>query len=101
MAEPKQPGFSDIITFDIFDESDCDNNQIMVGHLTQEEEEEIHNVVSLLDSVNSKELIDFTSHENNIRHKPINLVELDRLAGKNNAITTNYQTKWALAVLRS
>ena len=101
MSAQQQDAFSDVITFDIFDDSDIENNQINVRNLTQEEQEDIANVVSLMDAVNSKELIDFSSQENALRHKPINPVELDRLAGKNNAITTNYQTKWALTVLRS
>ena len=68
MSEQKQPVFSDVISFDIFDDSDLENNEISVANLTQEEQEELANVVSLMDSVNSKELIDFSSQENTVRH---------------------------------
>ena len=93
MAEPDESVFSDIITFDIYDNSELENNDITIQDFTQEEKEEIEHVVSLIDSVNSKELMDFSTQENTIRHKPVSTAELDRLAGKNNAITTNYQTK--------
>ena len=68
--------------------------------MTQEEEEEVQNVVSLLDSVNSKELIDFATQQTEHRHRSISEAELDPLAGKNNAQTTVYQTKWAIAVFK-
>ena len=87
MSAQQQDAFSDVITFDIFDDSDIENNQITIRHLTQEEQDDIANVVSLMDSVNSKELMDFSSQDNAVQHKPVNPVELDHLAGKNNAIT--------------
>ena len=100
MSDIQTPGFSEVITFNIYDESDMENSNIIVDNLTQEEREEIANVVSLIDSVNSRELMDFSTQENPTRHKPVSSEELNRLAGKNNAITTKYQTKWALTVLR-
>ena len=91
---------SDVISFDIFSDETATNDLDIVDTLTQEEAEEIANVVSVLDNVNSRELIDFCSQENTLRHKGIDDSELDRLAGKNSAIMTIYQTKWARAVMK-
>ena len=41
MSEQKQPAFSDVISFDIFDDLDLENNEISVANLTQEEQEEL------------------------------------------------------------
>ena len=73
MAELASTPFSGVISFDISDALEDENEQIylMIGNLTQEEQQEIGNVVSLIDTVNFKELIDFTSQETHVRHKPI------------------------------
>ena len=99
---PQRRGPSeDVITFDLLaDDSSMDDFQI-IGQLTQAEEEEIANVVSVLDGVNSREVIDFSMQQPEPRHKGISNSELDQLAGKNNAITTQYQTKWAYAVFKA
>ena len=86
---------SSVITFDLLDNSlSLDDFQI-IGQLTQAEQEEIANVVSVIDGVNSRELVDFSMQQNERHHKGVSDVKLDCLAGKNNAITTQYQTKWA------
>ena len=91
---------SEVISFDIFSDETATNDIDIVDTLTQEEAEEIANVVSVLDNVNSWELINFCSQENTLCHKGISDCELDHLAGKNSAITTIYQTKWARAVMK-
>ena len=76
----------------------------MTANLTQEEKEEMYVLVNELEGVNSRELIDFTSQQDAAseppRHKAINTQELDRLAHKNCAEQTHYQTKWAVAVMK-
>ena len=64
--------------------------------------------MSELDSVNSRELMDFAMQSlgNSAdvtakpHHKVLSVDELDRLAGKNSAESTIYQTKWATAVMK-
>ena len=68
--------------------------------MSYDEKEEIAMVLSQLESVNSKELMDFATQETGGRHLTVSKSELDRLASKNNAEMTNYQTKWAVTVLR-
>ena len=91
---------SKVISFDIFSDETVTNDIDIVDTLTQEEAEEIANVVSVLDNVNSRELMDFSSQENTLPHKGIDDSELDRLASKNSVITTVYQTKWARTVMK-
>ena len=68
--------------------------------MTEDEKQEVDNVVSLLDSVNSRELVNFCTQETKPRHRSVDESELDRLAGKNNTFATNYQTKWAITVFK-
>ena len=78
-------------------------NNFSLTIFTSEEREEICRVVDELESVNSRELIDFTSQENataNPRHKLVSPAELDRLANKNSSDNTLYQTKWATTVMK-
>ena len=60
-------------------------------------------IVSELESVNSREVIDFATQQDTIlpqRHKEVTDLELDRLASKNNAESTVYQTRWAITVFK-
>ena len=61
--------------------------------MSYDEKEEIAIVLSQLESVNSKELMDFATQETGGRHLTVSKSEPDRLASKNNAETTNYTTK--------
>ena len=91
---------SGLITFDIFEGDLLNQDDVFTGNLTQEEQEEIKTIVSEIASVNSHELIDFATQEVAQRHKQVTPHELDRLASKNNADSTVYQTKWAITVLK-
>ena len=53
-------GESSVITFDLFDSSSSLDDFQIIGQLTQAEQEEIANVVSVIDRVNSRELVDFS-----------------------------------------
>ena len=100
MASGENSGSQHMIAFDLFANNDesCDN--ILDGKLTQEEAEEITAIVEQLESVNSRELIDFCTPPEEHRHKQITADELDRLAAKNNAESTIYQTKWAVTIIK-
>ena len=96
-----------VICFDIIDSAVIDSDKILSETLTEEEKEEMYAIVSQLEGVNSRELIDFTSQENAPpataappRHKVLTEKELDCLADNNSAQQTKYQTKWAIAVLK-
>ena len=103
MATVVESASEDVVSLDIFDESILSDGTILDEKLTKEEEAEMYNIVEQLESVNSKELIDFTSQEFAAippRHKPVSSDELDRLAGKNSAESTSYQTRWAITVMK-
>ena len=104
MAAMAKAASEDIFTFDISDESLLETSNILTETLMQDEQEEIHTIVTALESVNSRELIDFTSQETtaivNPCHKAITDEELSRLASKNSAENTQYQTKWAVTVMK-
>ena len=94
-----------IITFDIFHDSVLNETNDLSDKLTQEEKEEIYRVVEQMEGVNSREVIDFIDDDTTIaamptRHKVITSEELDRLASKNSADSTAYQTKWAVTVMK-
>ena len=100
MAEHDNNPMEAIITFDIFDGKELTEEDIFNTGISQDEVQEIANVVQAMDGVNSREIIDFCSQQNETRHRSVSDNELDRLAGKNNAITTNYQTRWALTIIQ-
>ena len=89
-----------VITFYIFDTNDSEDINYFAEELSKDEQEEVDRVLGLLESANSKELMDFQTQETGARHISVSETELDRLAGKNNAQTTNYQTKWAVTVFK-
>ena len=63
MAEQHQTPFSDAITFDIFDKTTIDEDAIFTDNLTNDEEQEIVKVVSMIEGANSHELIKFSDEE--------------------------------------
>ena len=69
-------------------------------NLTEDEQNEVENVVTLLESAQTDNLNDFKNNQNLLRHKPVDITELDRLAVKNNVLGTGYQTEWAVAVMK-
>ena len=83
------------VTFDLLEEGVLTD----LANLTEDEQNEVQNVVSLLEEAEGDSLLDFEPPEN-ARHNPIDCGELDRLAGKNQALNTGYQTKWAVEVLK-
>ena len=88
-----------VVTFDIIDNISVENDNIF-ANFTEEEKKEVENVVTLLEAAKADSLHDFENENNLLRHNPVDSTELDRLAGKNNAKTTSYQTKWAIAVVK-
>ena len=57
--------------------------------------------MALLDSAKEDSINNFEIDlPQNARHNPINNSELDRLASKNQALNTGYQTKWAVEVMK-
>ena len=106
MAEMANSVLEHVITFNISNDSLIEDSNILTENLTTDEQQEIHNIVTALEGVNSRELIDFTLQEPtaaaiaNPRHKAVTSEELDRLASKNSAENTQYQTKWAVAVMK-
>ena len=78
-----------------------DNLENLIDNLTEAEQKEMENIVTLLDSVPKDSLQDFeVDIPNPNRHKKVNDDELDRLASKNNALATTYQTKWSVVVFQ-
>ena len=93
-------GDFEVVTFDLSEANLIDANNLFNEKLTQEEQEEITTIVTELEAVNSCELVDFATQEVTAHHKQITQDELDRLARKNSADSTVYQTKWAITVLK-
>ena len=80
---------------------------VLTETLTQDEKQEISTIMQQIEGVSSRELIDFTLQEftipgnaTNQWHKAISSAELDRLASNNSVENTQYQTKWAVAVMK-
>ena len=48
-----------IVSFDIFDDSFLDNNESLLQNLTEDEQNEVENVVTLLESAQTDSLNDF------------------------------------------
>ena len=88
------------ITFDLFNNSLLDNAENILTNLTEEKQNEVDQVVTLLECAKEDSLKDFENENNLLFHRPIDPTKLNCLAGKNNAISTSYQTKWAVAVLK-
>ena len=89
------------VTFDLFSTEILNENSNILENLTEEEMTEVNHVVTLLETAEKNSLDDFEDpQETELRHKPVTDNELDRLASKNNANTTGYQTRWAVAVMK-
>ena len=91
------------VTFDLIDGIIADSDLTLLETLMQEEQDEVNNVVTLLDTAKDNSLDQFEPSENSpfaARHKCVSDEELDRLAGKNSAQSTSYQTKWAVVVMK-
>ena len=88
------------VTFELIDDYILDNNESFLENLTADEQTEIDSVVTLLESAKEDSMEQFEPGENTNRHKEVNDSELDRLAGKNSAQSTTYQTKWAVVVMK-
>ena len=95
---------SDVVNFDIIDGIILDSGDNVLQNLTEDERMEVNNVVTLLESAQEDSLQHFDLDENTTcgtQHKNVSEEELDRLAGKNNAQVTSYQTKWASVVMKA
>ena len=97
MADAQQ---QNVISFDIIDRNILDSGENIIDTLTEDERNEVQQVVTLLEAADRDSLEDFKNKTNLLRHNPINDAELNRLAGKNNAQSTSYQTKWAICVFK-
>ena len=89
-----------VVTFDIIEGNILDNGSNLFENLTEDEKQEVENVVTLLESAKEDSLKEFEPGSNAARHNTVDSSELDRLAGKNNSQSTNYQTKWAISVIK-
>ena len=96
-------GASEVVCFDIIDGLILDSGDNVFENLTEEEQMEVNNIVTLLESVKDNSLDDFET-EGNITAanccKNVSEAELDRLAGKNTAQATAYQMKWAVVSIK-
>ena len=90
----------EVISFNLMGSTLIDNDKNVFEELTEEEMKEVDSVVTLLEAAEGDSLKDFENTENLLRHIPVNNDELDCLAGKNNAQSTSYQTKWAICVIK-
>ena len=95
-----EAGNDAVISFDIFDGSILDSTHNFVDDLTEDEQKEMENIVTLLESVPENSLDDFEPVQMSNRDKQVNDYKLDRLAGKNSAQSTTYLTKWAVIVFK-
>ena len=96
MAAAAEESAADVIALDIFDGSVLVNDGTSMRNLTEEEKNEVAQIMQVIRSTQSN-----TDDEPKAaRHKPVNADELDRLALKNSAESTSYQTKWALTVFQ-
>ena len=86
--------------FDLLDGTLADSHGTVLEMLTEDEKNEVENVVTLLKSAENNSLEEFDLETSLVRHKRISESELDRLARKNSAQATCYQTKWALVVMK-
>ena len=94
---------SEVVILDLLDDIVLDKSTNLLDTLTEEEREEVENVVTLLDCAKEDSLQHFEltdESDSTGRHKNINEEELDRLAGKNSAASTSYQTKWVVCVMK-
>ena len=95
---------SGTVTFDILNGIILEADETILDNLTEDEQLEVTNVIKLLDSAKEDSLNDFETDANTTsatRHKNVCNDELDRLASKNSALATTYQTKWAVAVIKA
>ena len=88
-----------IVTFDILEDTIMDGDNIL-SNLSEAEQQEVEKVVTLLECAETDSLKQFENDTNLLPHKPVDSTELDRLANKNNAVSTSYQTKWTIAVAK-
>ena len=100
MASGSENLSDQVITFKLYDNSVLSEEGILTDKLTDEEYHEMCSIVTEFQGNNSRDLIDFLSQQPEPHHKAVTPEELDRLASKNNAESTGYQTKWAITILR-
>ena len=93
MAEGGGSSDDPVYTYDLINRTFINEGDEILDNLTAEEKEEIEKVLHTIRATQA-------TNPDQIRHKPIDSVELDWLAGNNSAETTGYQTKWALTVLQ-
>ena len=93
MAENTDKDAEPVYTYDLINGTFINEGTEIMDNLTAEEKEEVEQVIHLIRRTQSPD------GEAN-RHKPIDSAELDRLACKNSAESTSYQTNWAVAVFQ-
>ena len=94
---------SDIVTFDMIDGKVLDSGENVLENLTEEEHTEVNSIATLLQSAKENSLDDFENDPNTEHaacHKTLSETKLDRLAGKNSAQATTYQTRWAVIIIK-
>ena len=96
----KKMSDAQVVTFDLLDPNLLGSSEDVITELNDEELKEVVNVVELLDCAKGDSLDDFEVQTKALQHKAVTSDELDRLASKNSAQNTTYQTQWAVAVMR-
>ena len=103
MADQADDRFSEVVSFDFLPEDLLDSDIILSENIDPANKEDIMSLVEQLNNATSREVIDFVSQDTPqlpLRHKGVTDAELDRLAAKNSAEATIYQTKWAITVFK-
>ena len=107
MAAMAEEGADNTIIFELPDGEIIEAHPVFNGKLTQDEREEISNIMKDIQADNGPESIQLQLDDpatygqvTNQWHKSISSEELDQLASNNSSENTKYQTKWAVTVMR-
>ena len=100
MAEMADNPEEIMYSFDISDDALLEGAEILMRDITPKEKEQLDEAVKAVQSIQNDSMEDFQPVQKPLRHKPVDQAELDRLAGKNSAETTAYQTKWAATAMK-
>ena len=103
MATAADGDFADDFSVELFEGDILNSDTILSETISEEQREELFKICDEIQHSTTREVIDFSTPEEAKlpqRHKHVSDKELDRLASKNSAETTLYQTKWAVTVFK-
>ena len=98
MADGGEDADGKAVTFDLFNDIGLVNDLNITDKLSQEEKDEVMDIVNNINPEEFAQEIEQAQPVKSNRHLGIQDTELDRLAAKNNALETHYQTTWAKTV---